>query len=246
MELIILGTSGGYAAKNDGCASYLLKINDKYFLIDTGPGALSYLQNFIDYTQIDSVFISHLHADHISDIYTLRFAIFYAQGLDRMKKPVQIYMPETPAETFNYISSSIKEEFSIKVIKNNFNLETDDIKISFLKVKHPVETYAMRFDNENSSFVYTADTSYFDELVTFSRDADLILADSTFINKDQDKETTGHMTASTAAKLAKEAGAKKLVLTHIWPENDRLIVLKEAEDIFKNSIIAERGERHIL
>ena len=46
MELIILGTSAGYANKNDGCSSYLLKYKDKHYLIDVGPGAVSYRCNW--------------------------------------------------------------------------------------------------------------------------------------------------------------------------------------------------------
>ena len=246
MELIILGTSGGYAAKNDGCASYLLQAGGEYYLIDVGPGALSYLQNYIDYTKINAIFVSHLHADHISDIYTLRFAFYYAQGLNRMKKPIEIMMPGSPIDTYNYIESTIKDELFIKTIGDGDSVRINNMDISFLKVEHPVETYAMRFDTDEGSFVYTADTSYFDRLVEFSNGAGLLLADATFIEADKDKEYTGHMTAKTAAKLAKEAEARQLVLTHIWPENDRLTVLKEAEEIYKNVIIAERGERHIV
>jgi len=246
MELIILGTSAGYANKNDGCSSYLLKYKDNYYLIDAGPGAVSYLQNFISYTQIESIFLSHLHADHVSDLYTLRYAVYYAQGLNRMKRPVEIYMPATPEKTVNFIKSSVEEEFSINWIKDGNQINIDGMKISFLKVNHPVETYAIRFDSDEGSFVYTSDTSYFDKLVQFSQNVNLLLTEATLMESDKDKEPLGHMTSKSAARLAKEASAGKLILTHIWPENDKLIQLEEAESIFKDVTIAERGERHII
>ena len=246
MELIILGTSAGYANRNDGCSSYILEYKNKYYLIDVGPGSVSYMQNFINYTQIESIFVSHLHADHISDIYTLRYAIYYAQGLNRMKKPIDIYMPFSPKDVANFIKTNIEQEFSINQIKDGYHIDIDNMKIRFLKVNHPVETYAMRFDTDEGSLVYTSDTYFFDDLVLFSRNADLLLAEATLLEVDKDKEPLGHMTSKTAAKLAKEANVNKLILTHIWPENDRLTLLEEAETIFKDVTIAERGERHVI
>ena len=246
MELIILGTSAGYANKNDGCSSYLLEYKDKYYLIDVGPGAVSYLQNFINYTQIKRVFVSHLHADHVSDIYTLRYAFYYAQSLNRMKKPIDIYMPTTPEDVSNFIKTNIEEEFLINQIKDKLQLNIDNMIVSFLKVNHPVETYSIRFDTDEGSFVYTSDTSFFDDLTGFCKNANTLLTEATLLEADKDKEPLGHMTSKTAAKLAKEAGVNRLILTHIWPENDRLTQLEEAESVFKNVTIAERGERYII
>jgi ribonuclease BN (tRNA processing enzyme) len=42
--------------------------------------------------------------------------------------------------------------------------------------------------------------------------------------------------------IAKEAGVKKLLLTHFWPEIDKQKYVDEAKDIFENVHAAEEGK----
>jgi len=102
----------------------------------------------------------------------------------------------------------------------------------------------MRFEYEGKSFVYTADTAFFPELVSFCSDADLLLAEATLLEKDKDLEPLGHMTARTAGVLASKSGSHHLVLTHLWPENDKKITEKEAKLGYSGKItIAKRGDQ---
>lgn len=243
MEIIILGTSAAFAGKNEGCSSYLLLVNKKPYLIDTGPGCVSYLQNYIGYREVKGIFCSHLHADHISDIYTLRYAIYVAQRDGYMDPPLPIYMPRSPKKTFRFIRSSIKKEFSINEITESLKLDLEGINVSFKKTRHPVDTYAMRFETGKKSIVYTSDTMFFEELIHFSRNADLLLAEATLQNRDKNFETLGHMTAETAGILAQEAQAKRLVLTHIWPDYEWNISVEEAKKSFHGELIlGQRGK----
>jgi ribonuclease BN (tRNA processing enzyme) len=101
----------------------------------------------------------------------------------------------------------------------------------------------MRFDHGLKSLVYTSDTTYFDTLAHFCRGASILLSEATLQNIDKQFEEQGHMTAETAGKLARESGARKLVLTHIWPEYDKNLSLKEARTTFNGEIvIAKRGQ----
>lgn len=251
MKIIVLGTSAAFSGKNDGCSSYFLSENGKNYLIDTGPGCVSYLQNYISYRDINGIFISHLHADHVSDIYTLRYAIYTAQRDGYMKPSLPIYMPKSPKKTFKFIKDAIKKEFAITEISESLNLKLDGMTVSFKKTDHPPDTYAMRFEcpaiktgkgSLNKTVVYTADTGYFDGLVSFSRNADILIADATLQSPDMELENLGHMTAEQAGQLATEANANKLILTHIWPEYDKNTSMGEAKKSFQKSVeIAKRG-----
>ncbi len=94
--------------------------------------------------------------------------------------------------------------------------------------------------------VYTGDTKYNENIVKFSKDADLLIADSTF--GEEFVERAGdfrHSTSNDAAEAAKKAGVKQLVLTHIsrrYQESEGNISPKTLEDsarkIFKNTILA--------
>ena len=88
--------------------------------------------------------------------------------------------------------------------------------------------------------VYIIDSAYTEDLVKFSKDADLLVCESTFTSelKDEAKEY-GHMTSADAALLAKKAKVRQLVITHFsqrYKHADEL--LKEARKIFSNTIAA--------
>jgi ribonuclease BN (tRNA processing enzyme) len=242
MKLTILGSSAGFAGKNDGCSSYLLTTGDHNYLIDLGPGSLSELQNHVGYRDLDAVFISHLHADHVSDIYTFRFALFAAQRDGSMPHPLPLYLPDEPEDTFAFIEKQVAEQFLIHVVTEESCVQRDDIRVDYIGTNHSLTALAMRFAYGNKTLVYTADTAFFDDLVPFCAEADLLLAEATLQDKDKDLETSGHMTARTAATLAQRANAKTLLLTHIWPEYDRSVSLNEARTCFEGQILmAERG-----
>jgi len=245
MKITILGSSAAYAGKNEGCSSYLLACGPSRYLVDTGPGCVSFMQNYITFTDISGIFLSHLHADHTSDIYTLRYAVFVAQRDGHMKSGIPIYMPAHPKKTFRFIRETVRQEMDITVTSQGIHPHIEGLSVRFLKTAHPIDTYATRFEYEGRSIVYTADTSLFNDLVSFCTDTDLLIADATLQGQDRELESMGHMTAASAANLARDAGAKKLILSHIWPEYDKETSLHEAQQVFHGPIfIAERGQEH--
>ncbi len=82
--------------------------------------------------------------------------------------------------------------------------------------------------------VYSGDTKPCENVVKISKDADLLIHDGTFLEEDVGSKS--HADVKEAAKLAKKAKVKELVLTHI---SRRYTDLKELEDqaksVFKNS-----------
>lgn len=94
--------------------------------------------------------------------------------------------------------------------------------------------------------VYTGDTQPIPNISKYAKNADLLIADSTFSSDKKYMDEIGHSTSADAAKIAKKANVKKLVLTHIsrrYQEKESNIspkvLEKEAKKIFKNSVLAE-------
>ncbi len=85
------------------------------------------------------------------------------------------------------------------------------------------------------------DTEQIVTLPKFAKDADLLICEGTFSNKLKDKSKEhGHMTVKQAARIAKKAGAKKLVLTHFSQRyKDVSELKKEAQSVFKNTVMAK-------
>jgi len=91
--------------------------------------------------------------------------------------------------------------------------------------------------------VYTGDTAPCDEILSASKNADLLISDGTF-SEQHSKEAAEkmHSTVSQAAELAKKAKVKQLILVHLSNRyKDASILEKEAKKIFKNSQMAFDG-----
>ncbi|MEM3552472.1 MAG: ribonuclease Z [Candidatus Bathyarchaeia archaeon] len=90
--------------------------------------------------------------------------------------------------------------------------------------------------------VYSSDTRPCKALEELSKNADLLIFDSTFDNSKKDKaKEYGHSTCLQAAEIAKKANVKKLVLTHLSPiyEGHEDELIKQARKIFKKTLLAE-------
>jgi len=89
--------------------------------------------------------------------------------------------------------------------------------------------------------VYASDTRPCKSVIALSKNADVLIHDCTFEGSHKDKaQEYGHSTASQAAKIAKEAYVKKLILIHIsamYEESNNL--LEQAAKIHKDTILAE-------
>lgn len=77
--------------------------------------------------------------------------------------------------------------------------------------------------------------------VTLAKNVDVLIHEGTFeTSKTAWAQDTGHSTAAQAANIAKEAGARKLILTHISARYDKTgekHLLAEAREIFPNTIM---------
>ncbi len=95
------------------------------------------------------------------------------------------------------------------------------------------------------SFALVMDTRFCDAAIELAQGVDTLVCESTFLESEADLATKyGHMTAAQAAKVAVEAGAKKLVLTHFsarYPNSE--VFVDEAKPIFENVVAVNDFDR---
>lgn len=233
MILTVLGVNGPFPDADGACSGYLISSDSgkTHILIDCGSGVLGKLRSVLDIRSLDACILSHLHYDHMSDMLPMNYLLDFS-GVEALKT----ICPETPAKAFGMLKGGKLDLYPVK------DTVIGEMKIEFMPVRHPVEAYAVRIHADGQTFVYTGDTNEVDELVLFCHRADLLLADAGLLEKDW-KDTKPHMTPGICARLAREAGAKRLVLTHLSPLYQPEAVLNEALDDFPQAILARSGMR---
>jgi ribonuclease BN (tRNA processing enzyme) len=124
-------------------------------------------------------------------------------------------------------------------------MDLDGLAVRFAQTRHYRPCLAMRFEHEGRSLAYTADTGPSSAVTDLAEACDVLLAEATLAERDGDESQWGHMTASEAGRMAREAGAGKLVLTHYFVENDPERLRAEAADVFGGPVaVAREGEAY--
>jgi ribonuclease BN (tRNA processing enzyme) len=109
--------------------------------------------------------------------------------------------------------------------------EIGPFRVEPVPVVHPVPSYALRVSADGATLAYSGDTAACDGLVRAATDADLFLAESSFVDG-EDNPVGVHLTGREAAELAARAGVRRLVLTHIPPWHDPHRSLDAAIPVF--------------
>lgn len=94
---------------------------------------------------------------------------------------------------------------------------------------------------KGDSIAVVIDTKMCDEAVAISKDALILLCESTYLETERDlAERNNHLTAKQAAEIAKKANVKKLVLTHYSARYlDEKVFEIEAREVFPNTVAAK-------
>ncbi|MBM7702658.1 MBL fold metallo-hydrolase [Metabacillus iocasae] len=239
MKVTVVGFWGGYPHRNEATSSYLVEHEGFKLLVDCGSGALAQLQNYIEPEDVDAMIISHYHHDHIADVGVFQYARLIQKHLGKALEVLPIYGHSHDKHGFERLThSGITQGFAYDP---NETLQIGPFSISFLQTKHPVTCYAMRIQAGNETIVYTADSSYIEEFVPFSRDADFMICECNFYGN-QDGSGAGHMTSVDAGKLAAQSNVKHLLLTHLPHYGNHQQLLTEARQHFQGEItIAKSG-----
>ena len=245
MRLIVVGCSGSFPGPDSPASCYLVEADDGgrtwRILLDLGSGALGRLQTVADPRAVDAVFLTHLHPDHwfdMSGYYVLRkyhpdgppprIPVHGPRGTAR-RMAVAYGLPESPGMT---------EEFDVHEYDGR-PISAGPLRVEVARVVHPVPAYAIKVTHGERSFVYSGDTASCDALVELARGTDLLLAEASFQEAD-DNPADLHMTGREAAEVAVRSGAGRLVLTHIPPWHEPETAFEEARQVYAGPIEVAR------
>ncbi len=245
LRLTVLGHCSPYPRPGGACPGYLVETACTRVLVDCGSGIVARLGRTASgpagLDGLDAVVLSHLHADHFSDVLVLRYAADAAMRLGRRSGPLCVYAPAEPAVEFGLLS--YRQALRAVPVDPRRELGVGDLVFRFTLTRHPVPTLGMLIEAGGRRLGYTADTAYDPALAGFFEGVDLLLAEATFTEAwaGGRADEAGHMTAEGAARLAARAGARRLLLTHFLPLLDPAEVGRAARAVYAEAEVSVEG-----
>lgn len=256
MRLTVLGGSAAGPNAGQGCSGYLLEGIGGRIVLDLGPGTLPELRRHVDYRTIGGIVVSHLHLDHVLDLFALRFLLAYNPVPP--PRPVPLLLPPGGAAFLRAAAAPFAGDGNadrffgslFQVAEYDPALPTNHagFTIRFAPTVHYVPCWAMRIGDGSGrgDLVYGADGGPASALAPFADDAAVLVAEAAAIEPTTEPwGERGHMTPAEAAALAAEVKAGVLVLTHVWEEVGVERAAAEAARHFAGRIVAARSGAYV-
>jgi len=245
----ILGSASGIPTEKRFNASIYLELDEASLIFDCGePCSASLIRKNIDYNDIDSIFISHFHCDHVSGLPQLLQAMY----LTSREKPLNLFVPCEGIERLRkyfelvyLVEDVLPFSMDIKGIKEGTVWENSRVKISAFRNGHLNsfvskvgkkfpdnlgESYCFLLETDKIKIGYSGDIAKIDELDRFAEDLDLLILELAHIKPEE---------------VFEHINVKKLVFTHIRPdfENREGEILEIGKKYMGDVIVAQDGTR---
>lgn len=253
MKLSILGSSGSVSGPANPASGYLVSVdNAPPVIMDLGPGTLAELQQIHDPADAHVVF-THLHADHCLDFPSLLVWRRFHPERPSAGRDFCIGPADTPNHLGRLSADSpgevndFSDTFAFTAWEHGRTEIVDRVSITPYSVVHPIESFGLRVVEHTTGKVlaYSGDSAYTEALVECARDADVFLCEATWGDGTTPRPPQMHMSGGEAGRIARLAGAKKLLLTHIPPWGDPAGAVRAAREEFDGPVkVAECGEVH--
>jgi ribonuclease BN (tRNA processing enzyme) len=251
LSLTVLGGAAAWPNPGQGCSSYLVREDHRAVLLDCGANTLLELRRHIDYAAIDAVVISHCHADHILDLVPYRYGLVY--GAAKPQRRIPVYVPPGGRERLDLLGRAFDGlgEYPVAFWESVFDLieydpgehlDVSGFDIWFASSQHFVDCFAIRVNaGDGKALAYSSDTGSIVPLKPIMRGADIVVIEATLDDYgDQQPSQRGHLTPEDAGRLASDAAAKTLVLTHLWSERPVERVIERAARHFDGAILVAK------
>lgn len=223
----VLGAGSILPRAGFGCSGYALRTSERgpVTLFDCGPGSVRKLGDVgIGVEEVERVVLSHFHTDHCLDLLALAFARRSPSLAGRLRA-LEIVGPRGTADLVErgaafggergwtrFESARIVE---VDPHERGATLAAGDLDLSWIATQHTEHAVAWRVRGPcGATLVYSGDTGENEDVATLARDVDLFVCECSFPDE---APVARHLTPSSAARLARTAGARRLLLTHFYP-----------------------------
>jgi ribonuclease BN (tRNA processing enzyme) len=247
MKVTILGSGTILASVNRTTPAYLLEIDDKKFLIDTGPDILHQLaRNVTKITDINGIFYTHFHTDHIDGLMPFLVSLYVTgmfKKLFKQQETVSSLVLHGPLQ-FNAFFDNLQtlhgnflSDFLANMPRREFGdgdvSEVDGLQIFVKHVEHTDNSIGYRFTHNKKTVVFSGDSGFCDGLISLVRNADVAIFECATPSA---YEMPDHLSPRKCGQIATQANVKKLILSHIYPQTESFQLLDECKKYFSGEV----------
>ncbi|MEX1126875.1 MAG: MBL fold metallo-hydrolase [Acidimicrobiia bacterium] len=236
MRVHVMGSSGTFPVPGRPASGYLIEQEGTRVWCDAGPGTFTALP--VEPDLIDAIVISHQHPDHCSDLMTAFHSWTYRP---EPRTGIPLYAPQSVWDRLSSFldqgqGSHLERCYDFHPVWSGDTVEIGTFTVSFAEMDHSVPTVGSRWEANHRTLFFTGDTGPNGGWREMARDVDVFLTEAGYQGEGGVADYPHHLTASEAGLIAREVGAKRVVLTHIPPYLDVARSVHEAEQTFDRPV----------
>lgn len=245
---MVLGSCGAWPEGGRAASGFLLEHAGARIVLDLGYGTAPRLLSLLGPgAAVDAVIITHQHPDHMVDLHALLRARWFGS---RGAPPLPLHAPDGVLTRLAAL-----EDDGMEVVREVFgwqplpgpSRQAGPFRLDSAALPHFVPNAGVRLSAPGLTVAYTGDTGPGPALARLGHGADLFIVEAT--DRGQQPGTPPappgpplDLTARQAGEAAAAAGARRLLLTHFWPGNDREQARADAAAVFGGEVLlADEG-----
>jgi ribonuclease BN (tRNA processing enzyme) len=229
----VLGGQGAFPTAAAGCSGYVVSGPSGHLLVDPGWGTFRELLGVLAPHEVDAVVVTHGHPDHSADL----LALLRARTMDddRPARPLPVLAPAGAVEPLllaEPVRSAVDADaIVLDLVADGETRSVAGFDLLFADLPHHMPNLGVRISGGGVSISYTGDAGPSPATVGLARGVDLHLAEATYVGPDLHGEEGFLCDVATAVRQGAEAGARHVMLTHLWPGTDPAAALEVAASV---------------
>ena len=251
IKVTLLGTGCPAPVMNRFGPSIMVEAGDRKFIFDAGRGVIQRLAQIkVQYKEIQGVFLTHLHSDHVVGLPDL-WLTGWLNG--RRDRPLQVWGPKGTKKMMSNLREAFEEDIKFRLYEDRASpdgvaIETKDIaegvvyeesgiKVTAFEVDHgPTKpAFGYRIDYRGRSVVLSGDTRYSENLIKYAKGADLLIHEVVSLKSLKERERG-------------EEWEKMIISHHTTPEQAGEIfsIVKPRLAIYSHIVLPSAIEQDII